>query len=320
LSIVTITLTDILAARARLAPYLTPTPVEPAPGLGARAWLKLENCNRTHSFKVRGALNAMLALSAEARARGIVTASSGNHAQGIAYAAALLGVHARIYMSKRAAPRKIAGGQRHGGDLAQAVLFGESYDEAEHEARRVEREEGLTYISPYNDPLVVAGNGTVGLEIYDALPLVRRVIVPVGGGGLISGIAVALKSHDPTIEVIGVNPAVSPDMYNYFNHAALPINKPTLADALPGEIERESITRGLVQRYVDQLVVVEESAIAAAIRWMIAEPGWLAEGGGVVGVAALQSGAVAPLDDEVTCVVISGGNVGVETLKSVLAM
>lgn len=315
----TITLQNIQAAYARLTSYLTPTPTEPAPGLGANTWLKLENCNKTHSFKVRGALNAMLSLDADARARGIVTASSGNHAQGIAYAASLLGIPARIYMSKHAAPRKIAGVRRYGGAMAQAVLFGESYDEAEHEARRVEREEGLTYISPYNNPDVVAGGGTVGLEILDALPNVRRVIVPIGGGGLISGISIALKSHNPSIELIGVNPAVSPDMYNFINQTALPVGKATLADALPGEIERDSITRALVRQYVDRVVVVTEDSIAAAMRWMIAEPGWLAEGGGVVGVAALQSGVIEPLPEELTtCVVISGGNVGLETLKTVL--
>ena len=152
-----IRLEDIALARSRLAHYLTPTPIEPAPGLGRSVWLKLENANKTHSFKVRGALNAMLALPAAAQAKGIVAASSGNHAQGVAYAAALLGLNARIVMPTGTARRKIAGVARYGGG---AILHGAIYDDAEREARRMERDGGFTYISPYNNADVIAGGGT----------------------------------------------------------------------------------------------------------------------------------------------------------------
>lgn len=306
-------LADITMARYRLASYLAPTPLEAAVDLGADVWLKLENANRTHSFKVRGALNALLALPEDMRARGVVTASSGNHAQGIAYAASLLGIEARILMPVYTAKRKVAGVKRYG---AQAILFSDNYGEIEREALRIERDEGLTYISAYNHPQVIAGQGTIGLEIADVLPGVERVIVPVGGGGLISGVAIALKSANPAVEVIGVNAAVSPDMYNFFYAADEPLSHESLADALPGEIEPGSITFDLARRYIDQIVLVSEAEIAGAMRWMITQQGWLAEGGGMVGVAALQSGAVAP--GGVTVAVISGGNVDVETVARVL--
>ncbi len=305
-------LADVALARYRLAPYLQPTPLEPALGL-ADVWLKLENTNPTHAFKIRGAFNALLALDEAARARGIVTASSGNHAQGIAYAAHRLGIKARVLMPPYTAKRKIAGVQRWG---AEAVLFGDEMGETEREARRIERDEGLTCVSAYNDEHVIAGQGTIGLEILDALPQVERVVVPVGGGGLISGIALAIKALKPSVEVIGVNAAVSPDMYNFFYQAKLPLSHETLADALPGEVEAGSVTFDLVRRYVDRIVCVDEAAIAEAMRWMLAQQGWLAEGGGLVGVAALQSGVIAP--DGATAVVISGGNVDAETIARVL--
>lgn len=304
-------LADVALARYRLARYLQPTPLEAAPGLGAEVWLKLENANKTHSFKVRGALNAMLAQREAARARGVVTVSSGNHAQGIAYAASLLGVKARVMMPTFTAKRKIAGVERFG---AEAILYGEDYGEIEREAQRIEREEGLVYISAYNDTDVIAGQGTIGLEIMDALPEVERVIVPVGGGGLISGVGLAIKALKPSVEVIGVNTAVSPDMYNFFYGVHEPLSHESLADALPGEIEAGSLTFDLTRRYVDQIVLVREDSIAAAMRWMIAEQGWLAEGGGVVGVAALgevEAGGK-------TVVVISGGNVDAERIAGVL--
>lgn len=310
-----VSLTDIEAAAERLRPYLPPTPLEPAPNFDS-VWLKLENANKTHSFKVRGALNTMLSLTPEERARGIVAVSTGNHAQGTAYAAHLLGLRAQVIMPEYAVRRKVAGVRRWG---AEAVLFGETYDAAEIEARRIEREEGKTFISPYNDPRVVAGGGTVGLEIMVVLPRVDRVIVPVGGGGLISGIGCAVKSRFPQAEVIGVNPAESPDMYNIFYDLDLPLGHDTLADALPGEIERGSITRDLVRQYVDRIVLVSEHDIARAMRWLVYDAGWVGEGGGVAGIAALMNGAIEPAPNRTTVVVITGGNVDADTLRAVLA-
>jgi threonine dehydratase len=213
-----------------------------------------------------------------------------------------------------ASERKFRGAQKYG---AEVIRYGDGYDQTEQEALRMARDEGMTYISAYSHPDVIAGQGTLGLEIFDELPEVERVIVPVGGGGLISGIGLALKSLKPSMEVIGVNPAVSPDMYNFFYNASEPLDHESLADALPGEIEPGSVTFELVPRYVDQIVRVTEAEIAAAMRWMVAEQGWMAEGGGVVGVAALQSGTIPA--GGVTVVVISGGNVDAAVLAKVLA-
>lgn len=301
----------IVAAQSRIAPYLLPTALEAAPGLGPLIWLKLENTQRTHSFKVRGAFNAILSLPPTAR---IVTASSGNHAQGVAYAAAIAGLPAKILMPPHTPRRKIAGVERYG---AEVVLFGASYDDAEREALRLAQTAGYTFISAYNDPLVIAGAGTIGLEILAQLPTVARVLVCVSGGGLISGIATAIQQVRPTVEVIGVGAEASPALYNAFYQTDRPHQPDTLAEALSGDIETGSITIPITRALVDQIVLVTESEIAAAMRWLIAEQGWLVEGGGAVGVAAILSGRV-PLDDRPTVIIISGGNADLTTFQRVL--
>jgi threonine dehydratase len=305
---------EVLRARERIAPYVIPTILEHAPGLGASVYLKLENLNRTHSFKIRGALNAMLSLSEAARKRGVITASSGNHAQGVAYAAHLTGTRARILMPPHTPKRKVAGVQRYG---AEAVLYGQSYDDVELEARRLEREQGYTFISPYNDSMVVAGAGTIGLEIVETLPEVERVIVCVGGGGLISGIATAMKAVNPAIQVIGVCAQGAPAMYNHFHGANLPEDYETIAQALSGDIEANSITLDIARRLVDDVVLVGETHILTAIRWLLYEQGWLVEGGGAVGVAAVLSSAI-QLDSRPTVIVISGGNIDAGKLQTIL--
>jgi len=307
-----VTSADVQAARQRIAPYLHPTPLEYAPDLGV--WLKLENANRTHSFKVRGALNALLSLSEAERAKGIVAASSGNHAQGVAYAAHLLNARAKILMPMHTPLRKVNGVRRYG---AEAVLFGTNYDETEAEARRLEKAEGLTFVSPYNDPMIVAGAGTIGLELLDDLPDIQRVIVPVSGCGLISGVGLALKAHNPAIEVVGVSSVSTPALYNFRHGTNLPQIWDTLAEALSGEIEAGSITFELTQQVVDQVVLVSEEAIAEAMRWIVFRAGWVVEGGGAVGIAALLSG-VLKADERLTAVVLSGGNVDEDTLRRVL--
>ncbi|MBE2183393.1 MAG: threonine/serine dehydratase [Anaerolineae bacterium] len=311
-------LEDVLRAQERIRPYIPPTPVEEANALPGRVLLKLENANKTHSFKVRGALNAMLALTDTERERGVIAASTGNHAQGVANAARLLGVKAKIVMPETAARRKIQGVKRLG---AEAILFGESYEEAEKEAHRLQVAGGYTYISPYNDPNVIAGAGTIGLEILEAIKDVRRVIVPIGGGGLISGIATAIKSHDASIEVIGVNPLVSPEMYNLIYELDHPTGGESLADALPGKVEENSITVEIVKRLVDRIVLASEEDIARAMRYMVFEQGWIAEGGGVVGIAALTNGSIPPeIPEGTTVIVISGGNVDGDVLREALAL
>lgn len=311
----TVSLGDITQARERLGAHLQPTPLEAAPCLGENAWLKLENANLTRSFKIRGALNAIMRLDATAREKGIIAASSGNHAGAVAYAARLSGAPAQILMPKHTPRKKISKVRRYG---AEAIVFGDNYDEAEAEAlRRAARaDSGGTWISPYNDAHVIAGAGTIGIELLEQLPSVRRVIAPVSGGGLIAGVATAVKAIKPAIQVIGVNAASAPAMYNHFYDRRQPQVWQTLAEALSGDIEPGSITLPICQRLLDDIALVSEQQIAAAMRFML-ERGWVVEGGGAVGVAALLHD-VLPRDGAVTAVLVSGGNVDMATLRRVL--
>ncbi len=307
-----VTLADIVLAAQRLAPHLAATPLEAAPGLGENIWLKLENANQTHSFKIRGALNACLALDDDARARGLIAASSGNHAGAVAYAAALTGASAQILMPKTTPKKKVDNVLRYG---AEALLIGDNYDETEAEALR-RAAEGPTWVSPYNDPFVVAGAGTIGLEILQQMPAVERIIAPVSGGGLIAGVATAAKALKPEIEVVGVNALSAPAMYNRFYGDERPQVWDTLAEALSGDIEANSITVPICLRHVDAMALVTEAQIAAAMREMLAA-GWVVEGGGAVGVAALLHD-VLPRDGRATAVVVSGGNVDLDVLRRVI--
>lgn len=310
-----IPLADFIAARARLSAYLVPTRLEAAPELGDACYLKLENTQPTHSFKVRGALNAVLSLDEAQRSRGLVAASSGNHAQALAYAAHLTGIPATIVMPASTPQRKVNGTRYWG---ATALVSDATYDEAEAHARRIEQADGLTFISPYNDARVIAGAGTIGLELVEQLPDIGRVIVCVGGGGLISGIGSVMKQLRPQVEVIGVNPVSASAMFNHLYGSALPENYDTLADALSGGIEADSITLDIVPQVVDRIVTVTEAQIAAAMRFMLGGQGWLVEGGGAVGVAAWLSGLV-PADDVPTAIIISGANVDLARVQTVLA-
>jgi threonine dehydratase len=309
-----VTLIDILQSQHRLRPYLAPTPLERADLPGGNVWLKWENLNPTHAFKVRGALNALLSLDPAAREHGVIAASSGNHAQALAYAAQHVGVKARILMPKHTPQRKV-NGVKHWG--AEAVLVGENYDETEAAALHLSKELSRTYISPYNDPHIIAGAGTIGLEILTALPSVERVICPVGGGGLISGISLAIKTLKPSVEIIGVNPESAPAMYNAFYQASQPEVWETLAEALSGSIEAESITIPIVREHVNRIAQVSEAAISEAMRWCIETQGWVVEGGGAVGIAALRRGVV-QASDVPTAIIVSGGNVDGDVIRRVL--
>ncbi len=308
-----VTLGDIIRAGHRLASHLPPSALAASPELGENIWLKLENANITASFKIRGALNAILSLSAEERSRGIIAASSGNHAVAVAYAAQLTGAEAQILMPKTTPKKKVDKVRRYG---AQALLYGDNYDEAETEALRRARAGG-SWISPYNDPRVIAGAGTIGVEIARQLPDVQRVLVPVSGGGLIAGVATAVKALNPAIEVIGVNARSTPAMYNAFHDAQLPQVWETLADALSGEIEAGSITLPICRRYLDDMVLVSEEQMAAAMRFMLETQGCVVEGGGAVAVAAVMHDVV-PRDGRATALVVSGGNVDLAVLRTLL--
>ena len=309
-----VSLGEIVRAEQRLRPHLPPTPLESAPGLGTDSWLKLENANRTHSFKIRGALNALLAMSDAERQQGIIAASSGNHAAAVSCAAALTGCRATILMPVTTPQKKIDNVRGYG---AEAVLHGDNYDETEAEALRRSHNEGV-WLSPYNDRQVIAGAGAIGLEIIAQLPAVERVVVPVSGGGLIAGVATAVKHMRPDIEVIGVNAESAPAMFNALKGDSKPQAWDTLAEALSGDIEAGSITLPICRRCVDDIVLVSEARIAAAMTFMLAR-GWVVEGGGAVAVAALLSGAI-PDDGRATVAVVSGGNVDLATLRRVLSV
>ena len=305
-------LQDIFAARSCIAPFVRHTPLEFSPPLGA--YLKLENLQRTGSFKLRGALYRVLSLTDEEKRRGVVTASAGNHAQGVALGCAQAGVSAVVVMPQGTPLTKVQATLRLG---AEVRFWGATYDDAEAEARRIERESGRVLVSAYNDPLVVSGQGTIALEILEDLAGVAQVLVPVGGGGLISGVGVALKATNPCIRVVGVTSRATPGIYNHVKGTSLP-QLPTIAEGLSGGVEPGAITLTIVPQVVDDVLLVEEVDIRAAIAWLVETHHLIAEGSGAVGIAALRAQpdlvAAGP-----TVAIVSGGNLDIEELQRILA-
>jgi len=300
-------------ARNVIRQHFAPTPLWGTTLDAHPVWLKLETFQPTGSFKVRGALAA---LTATGNAGRIVTASAGNHALGVAWASRRLGIPATIVVAETAAPVKIAKLRALGADL---VLHGATYDEAEAHGIALGSEPGNAYLSPYNDPDVIAGQATVGVEILADWPEVDTIVVPIGGGGLIAGIGLWAKAIKPGLRLIGVQPAASPPMYAHFETGstdAMPI-APTLADGVSGNIEKSSITWKLCRQLVEEVVLVEEDAIAGAMRWALDVPHTLLEGSAVLGIAALQAGVLDVADRNVA-VVTTGRNVGPETLRQVV--
>ena len=284
---------------------------------GGDVYLKLENLQVTGAFKIRGALYKMLKLTDEEKKRGVVAASSGNHAQGVAYAARMLGIKALIIVPKNTPKVKIDAIKSYGVEL---MVHGDYYDEAEAKAREFEREAGMVYVSPYNDADVIAGQGTIGLEILEELPDADVIIAPVGGGGLISGVAIAAKSINPEIGIIGVQSFASPVMYECIKAGKIIKVEnlgESIAEGLHGGIEDGSITFDIVREYVDEILLVGEDEIKEAIRLFLEHHHQVAEGSGAVGLAALlrYKGRFA---NRKMVVIVSGGNIDLELLKSIL--
>lgn len=284
---------------------------------GADVYLKLETAQETGSFKLRGAANRLLNLTPDERSRGVITVSTGNHGKAVAYVARKLGVHCTICVPEQVLAHKVAAMAGLGADV---VTQGLSQDEAEAHAAELSRARGLVWVSAFDDPYVIAGQGTIGLEILEELPGVETVVVPLSGGGLISGIALAVKSASTAIRTTGVSMERGPAMVMSLR-AGRPVpvvEEPTLADSLMGGIGLENRTTfAMVQRYVDDVILVGEQEIAAAMAHAVRTEHTVVEGGGAVGIAALLAGKVDRLGRQVV-VVVSGANVDMAALTAIL--
>jgi len=303
-------LKDVYAARDRICSWVRKTPLEYSLFLselcGGEVWLKLENLQLTGSFKIRGALNKLLQLSDGARRRGVVAASSGNHGQGVGYAASRLGVDATIVVPLNTPAVKLDAIRGYGVEL---VVHGEEYMDAERLARRMEREEGKTFVSAYNDLDVIAGQGTVGLEMVEEEPDLDAVLAPVGGGGLVSGVGSVFKAAMTRVEVLGVQSVASPVMCESIRRGRIVEMElgASVAEGLHGGIEEGSITFDLCRSLVDDFVLVQEGTIKRAIRLLLMRQRRVVEGAGAVGVAAILEDPDR-FRNRRTGVLISGGN------------
>jgi threonine dehydratase len=315
------TLEEIEAAQQRIAGRIHRTPlstlrsVESAFAPPARLFLKEEQRQKTGSFKARGALNRIATLSPEQRARGLVTVSAGNHAAAVAWAATAEGLDATVVMRNGAAANKVAATRAYG---ATVDLFGDDNLQAFDHAHELERDRGFTFVPPYDDPMVIAGTGTVGAEILEDLPDPDVLIVPIGGGGLISGVALTTKQRSPHTRVIGVEPEGAQTV-----SAALAAGEPvtvsgsTIADGLAAPFTGK-LNLAAIQQYVDEVVLVSDDELRAGMRMLLERAKALAEPAGAAGLAALLAGRI-PVAGKTVVVVVSGGNVDVAKLPELLA-
>jgi threonine dehydratase len=313
-------LADIQAARARLgrAIYHTPCPLSLTLSqlCGCHTYFKLENLQMTGSFKERGALNKLLQLSPAERAAGVIAASAGNHAQGVAYHATRLGIRSVIVMPKATPLIKVVNTRTLGGEV---ILHGTNYDEALAHAKKLAAEQGVTFVHAFDDDAIIAGQGTVALELLEEETRFDAVVVPIGGGGMISGIAIALKESRPDIRIIGVEPERYASMKASIEEGRIVevAAQPTIADGLAVKRAGER-TSQIVRRYVDELVTVSEDEIASAILKLLEIEKTVVEGGGAAGLAALLFNKVAGLKDKHVAVLITGGNIDPNLLSKII--
>jgi threonine dehydratase len=327
-----LTLADIERARARIKDSIYTSPCAHSETFsqltGNKVFFKLENLQMTGSFKERGALNKILTLSDDERRRGVIAASAGNHAQGVAYHARRNGIHATIVMPVATPLIKVTrtreygiGAPAHGGEpgnFVDVVLHGTSYDEAFEEAWRRREAEGYTFIHAFDDDAVMAGQGTLGLELIEQNPYLEAVIVPVGGGGMISGIATAIKEINPRIQVIGVQTSRIPSMVRAIAEKA-PVVLPPASTIAEGIAVRKAGARTLpvIAKYVDDIVTVDEEEIANAILLLLEREKTVAEGAGAAALAALVQGKTR-LSGKKVALVIGGGNIDVNVLSRII--
>ncbi len=308
------------AAEGRARPHLLTTPVVPSVSLaatvGSRVVLKCENLQHTGSFKARGAVSKVLSLTADDLARGIVTASTGNHGAAVAYAGSIVDVAPLVVVPQNANPSKLAAIERLGGRIE---VHGADSVESELGARSIAEERGLTFVSPYNDPAIIGGQGTLGLELLDQVEDLRTVFVAVGGGGLASGVASIVKAVSPSTRVVGCSPAASAVMYHSLRAGRIldMPSDPTLSDGTAGGVEPGAITFDVLGAVLDDFVTVPEGDIRAAFLDLIELEHQLVEGSAAMAYAAARANARQV--EGTTAVILCGGNVGVEKLRGILA-
>lgn len=315
----TVTIADIERARTLLEGHIKRTPILQSPGISAQlglpVYLKAENLQRAGSFKVRGALNKIHSLTDDEKARGVIAASAGNHAQGVALAASSLGIRSVICMPEGAPISKLEATQNYG---AQVVLHGDTYDDAYQKALELQAEHGYTFMHGFDDPYTIAGQGTVALEILEDLPEVKTVVAPIGGGGLMAGVALAVKSRRPDVRVVGVQASGAPAVFLSQQQGKLVATDSvhTIADGIaikqPGELCWQ-----IIREHVDDIVLVEEEEIAQSILYLLERAKVIVEGAGAVGMAALLGDKIADVEGPV-CVVLSGGNIDVNIISRII--
>lgn len=310
-------LSDFQEVRARIAPHIKHTPLltsrqlSEATGFDVR--LKAELFQRVGSYKIRGPLNKFALMPEEQKRRGVVCSSAGNHAQGVALAARIHGIRAVVCMAENATPSKVEATRAYG---AEVVLHGTIWDEANEKAKELVRTQGLTYVHPFDDEQLIAGQGTLGLEIVQDWPDVDAVVVPIGGGGLISGVSMAVKGHNPKIRVIGVESSDGPAMQQSIRAGALQtIDCRTVIDGLRVRRVGE-INFSVVQRYVDDVVALPDREIFDAMLWVMERCKLVVEGAAAAPVAALLHGLVKMPAGSRVAAVLSGGNVNLQQLRN----
>ncbi|MGE0528516.1 MAG: threonine ammonia-lyase [Bdellovibrionales bacterium] len=312
-------LDEILSARKRTESVVQNTPVNHSRSvserLGTRVYLKLENQQTTGSFKIRGSLNKMLSLSREELHHGVVASSAGNHAQGVAYAARHVGAKAKVVMPESAPLAKILATQAYG---AEVILNGRIYDESYLHARELEKEKGYVFIHPYEDPLVIAGQGTLGLEILAQIPDLESIVIPIGGGGLISGVATAIKAQRPEVRVYGVVSSVAPGMKQLFRRESVqpPSTILTIADGISVKRPSETMYREYISRLVEDIVEVTDEEIAESIVYFLERAKTLVEGSGAVVLAGAEKAGWEL--GKSCCLLLSGGNIDLNLVSKVI--
>lgn len=314
-----VTFADIQKARETIKDIISPTEMSHSISasnlLHSEIYFKFENTQRTGSFKFRGAYNKIANLTAEEKARGVVASSAGNHAQGVALSASLAGVKSTIVMPVSASISKATATRAYGANVVQR---GEIYDDAYEYAQKLEKENGYTFVHPYQDAYVIAGQGTIGLEIMEKVPDLDTVLVPIGGGGLISGISLAVKSINPKIRVIGIQSDRSPGMAHLFKKEPLNYLKraPTIADGIAIKNPSQIIYDNFISKYVDEIVTVTDDEIAEAIVFLMERAKTVAEGSGAAAMAAAMSRSLNL--GKKCCIIISGGNIDLNIIAKII--